>query len=62
MQSPPSSLSFRDLLMKEAQRDKSSATAAMTAGSPGSTAGMANCAKRVTFKCAEPGNAGRPAG
>lgn len=62
VQSSPSSLSFRDLLMKEEQRDKSSATAAMAAGSPASTVGMATCAKRVTFKCAEPVNAGKPAG
>ncbi|XP_060778288.1 inhibitor of Bruton tyrosine kinase isoform X2 [Neoarius graeffei] len=61
-QSSPSSLSFRDLLIEEAQRDKSSATAAMAAGRSASTVGMATCAKRVTFKCAEPGNAGKPAG
>ncbi|KAI5106425.1 inhibitor of Bruton tyrosine kinase, partial [Silurus meridionalis] len=59
VQSPPSSLSFRDLLMEEEQRDKSSPTAAMAAGSPASPVGMATCAKRVTFKCAEPG---KPAG
>ncbi|KAG7336221.1 hypothetical protein KOW79_000914 [Hemibagrus wyckioides] len=62
VQSSPSSLSFRDLLMEEEQRDKSSATAAMAPGSPASTVGTATCAKRVTFKCAEPGNAGKPAG
>ncbi|KAK3551005.1 hypothetical protein QTP70_011527 [Hemibagrus guttatus] len=62
VQSPPSSLSFRDLLMEEEQRDKSSATAAMAAGSPASTVCIATSAKRVTFKCAEPGNAGKPAG
>lgn len=59
VQSCPSSLSFRDLLTEEEQRDK---TAAMAAGSPASTTGTATCAKRVTFKCAEPGNAGKPAG
>lgn len=48
--------------MEEEQRDKSSATATMTAGSPTSTGGAAACAKRVTFKCAEPVNAGKPAG
>ncbi|XP_053489601.1 inhibitor of Bruton tyrosine kinase [Ictalurus furcatus] len=62
VQSCPSSLSFRDLLTEEEQRDKSSATAAMAAGSPASTTGTATCAKRVTFKCAEPSNAGKPAG
>ncbi|KAB5586398.1 hypothetical protein PHYPO_G00001130 [Pangasianodon hypophthalmus] len=62
VQTSPSSLSFRDLLMEEEQRDKSSATAAMAAGSPASTVGTATCAKRVTFKCAQPGNAGKPAG
>lgn len=62
MQSSPSSLSFRDLLIEEEQRDKSSANAAMASGSPAITVGIATCAKRVTFKCSEPGNAGRPAG
>ncbi|XP_047666724.1 inhibitor of Bruton tyrosine kinase isoform X5 [Tachysurus fulvidraco] len=62
VQSPPSSLSFRDLLMEAEQHDKSSATAAMAAGSPVSAVGKATCAKRVTFKCAEPGNAGKHAG
>ncbi|XP_053350018.1 inhibitor of Bruton tyrosine kinase [Clarias gariepinus] len=62
VQSPPSSLSFRDLLMEEEQRDKSSATLAVGTGSPASTFGTATCAKKVTFKSADPGSAGKPAG
>lgn len=46
--------------MEEEQRNKSSPFA-MTAGSPASTVGTATCGKRVTFKCSEPGNAGKPA-
>ncbi|XP_062847377.1 inhibitor of Bruton tyrosine kinase isoform X2 [Trichomycterus rosablanca] len=59
VQSPPSSLSFRDLLMEEEKRDKSSTAAVMGAGSP---AGTAACARRVTFQCAETGSPGKPAG
>lgn len=62
VQSSPSSMSFRDLLTEEEQRNKSSITAAIAAGSPSSTVCTATCAKKVTFKCAEPGNAGKLAG
>ncbi|KAI4904062.1 hypothetical protein NFI96_033883 [Prochilodus magdalenae] len=62
VQSPPSSLSFRDVLMEEEQRSKPSATVVMAAGSPAGQGSSVICAKRVTFKCAEPNNADKPAG
>ncbi|KAL6488863.1 hypothetical protein MHYP_G00026040 [Metynnis hypsauchen] len=61
-QSPPSSLSFRDLLMEEEQRSKPSAAAIMAAGSPAGPGASTICAKRVTFKCSESNNADKPAG
>ncbi|TTA40553.1 Inhibitor of Bruton tyrosine kinase [Bagarius yarrelli] len=62
VQASPSSLSFRDLLTEEEQRNKSSTTAAAAAESPSSSVGTATCAKKVTFKCVESSNAGKPAG
>lgn len=65
VQSPPSSLSFRDVLIEEEQRSKPSAAAAVVAvvaGSPTGPGGSAVSAKRVTFKCADPNNADKPAG
>uniref|UniRef100_A0A8B9RHS2 BTB domain-containing protein n=1 Tax=Astyanax mexicanus TaxID=7994 RepID=A0A8B9RHS2_ASTMX len=63
VQSPPSSLSFRDVLIEEEQRSKPSASAAaVVAGSPTGPGGSAVSAKRVTFKCADSDNADKPAG
>ncbi|XP_072535963.1 inhibitor of Bruton tyrosine kinase [Salminus brasiliensis] len=62
VQSPPSSLSFRDVLIEEEQRSKPCAAAAVVAGSPTGPGGSAVSAKRVTFKCADPNNADKPAG
>uniref|UniRef100_A0A9J7YMU3 Inhibitor of Bruton tyrosine kinase n=1 Tax=Cyprinus carpio carpio TaxID=630221 RepID=A0A9J7YMU3_CYPCA len=56
VQSPPSSCSFRDLLVEEERRGKPSPVSPVTARSP------AICAKRVTFKCAESSDPEKPAG
>ncbi|XP_026140554.1 inhibitor of Bruton tyrosine kinase isoform X2 [Carassius auratus] len=56
VQSPPSSCSFRDLLVEEERRGKPSPVSPETARSP------ATCAKRVSFKCAESSDPEKPAG
>ncbi|XP_059423219.1 inhibitor of Bruton tyrosine kinase [Carassius carassius] len=56
VQSPPSSCSFRDLLVEEERRGKPSPVSPVTARSP------ATCAKRVSFKCAESSDPEKPAG
>uniref|UniRef100_A0A672S8S1 Inhibitor of Bruton tyrosine kinase n=1 Tax=Sinocyclocheilus grahami TaxID=75366 RepID=A0A672S8S1_SINGR len=62
VQSPPSSSSFRDLLVEEEQRGKPSPVSPVTARSPAAAAGPPICAKRVTFKCAESSDPEKPAG
>uniref|UniRef100_A0A671PVK6 Inhibitor of Bruton tyrosine kinase-like n=1 Tax=Sinocyclocheilus anshuiensis TaxID=1608454 RepID=A0A671PVK6_9TELE len=62
VQSPPSSSSFRDLLVEEEQRGKPSPVSPVTARSPAAAAGPPICAKRVTFKCAESSDLEKPAG
>ncbi|XP_016342555.1 inhibitor of Bruton tyrosine kinase-like [Sinocyclocheilus anshuiensis] len=59
VQSPPSSCSFRDLLVEEERREKPSPVSPVTARSP---AGPPLCAKRVTFQCAESSDPEKPAG
>ncbi|XP_051722046.1 inhibitor of Bruton tyrosine kinase [Ctenopharyngodon idella] len=62
VQSPPSSCSFRDLLVEEERRGKPSPVSPVKARSPVATAGPPICAKRVTFKCAENSDPVKPAG
>lgn len=62
VQSPPSSCSFRDLLVQEERLGKPSPISPVTPRSPVATAGAAICAKRVTFKCAEVSDTEKPAG
>uniref|UniRef100_A0A672QNQ8 Inhibitor of Bruton tyrosine kinase n=1 Tax=Sinocyclocheilus grahami TaxID=75366 RepID=A0A672QNQ8_SINGR len=59
VQSPPSSRSFRDLLVEEERREKPSPVSPVTARSP---AGPPMCAKRVTFQCAESSDPEKPTG
>uniref|UniRef100_A0A673KGE0 Inhibitor of Bruton tyrosine kinase-like n=1 Tax=Sinocyclocheilus rhinocerous TaxID=307959 RepID=A0A673KGE0_9TELE len=59
VQSPPSSCSFRDLLVEEERREKPSPVSPVTARSP---AVPPMCAKRVTFQCAESSDPEKPAG
>lgn len=61
VQSPPSSRSFRDLLVEEELRGKPSPVSPVKARSPVATAGPPMCAKRVTFKCAENSDPDKPA-
>ncbi|XP_058601857.1 inhibitor of Bruton tyrosine kinase isoform X2 [Onychostoma macrolepis] len=62
VQSPPSSCSFRDLLVEEERRGKPSPVSPVTAKSPAAAPGPPICAKRVTFKCAESSDPEKPAG
>ncbi|XP_073702952.1 inhibitor of Bruton tyrosine kinase isoform X2 [Garra rufa] len=62
VQSPPSSCSFRDLLVEEERRGKPSPVSPVMARSPGAAAGLPICAKRVTFKCGESSDPEKPAG
>lgn len=62
VQSPPSSCSFRDLLVEEERLGKPSPVSPVTPRSPVAAAGAAICAKRVTFKCAESSDTEKPAG
>ncbi|XP_050987197.1 inhibitor of Bruton tyrosine kinase isoform X1 [Labeo rohita] len=62
VQSPPSSCSFRDLLVEEERRGKPSPVSPVTARSPAAAAGQPICAKRVTFKCGESSDPEKPAG
>ncbi|XP_076827712.1 inhibitor of Bruton tyrosine kinase [Brachyhypopomus gauderio] len=61
VQSSPPSLSFRDVLAEEEQRRKPLSPAAPAPGGPPSPNTPSTCAKRVTFKPAEPSSADRPA-
>ncbi|XP_067305417.1 inhibitor of Bruton tyrosine kinase isoform X2 [Pseudorasbora parva] len=62
VQSPPSSRSFRDLLVEEELRGKPAPVSPVKARSPVATAGPPMCAKRVSFKCAESSDLDKPAG
>uniref|UniRef100_A0A8C1LEF9 Inhibitor of Bruton agammaglobulinemia tyrosine kinase n=1 Tax=Cyprinus carpio TaxID=7962 RepID=A0A8C1LEF9_CYPCA len=62
VQSPPSSCSFRDLLVEEERCGNPSPVSPVAAGSPAAAAGPLICAKRVTFKCAESSDPEKPAG